>query len=260
MHLSSVNTAEQSKGSKTEVAATPSAVITPTPELEASLGRGLRIVPRSVNLHNERRRYRIEAVYPQLEGSKSRGIFQLNRQIKDLVSKQYQWTLIPTTTADHRHYQKWPGVFNSVDLNYQVVLATDHLVSLYFDVYSYGIGAAHSVQHSFTMNIDLAAEKQISLAKLFRADAKYLEFISAYCLREMSRDHPTVSDPTFKDELAPKLKNYESWNITEEGLRFNFDACQIDGCAAGKDEVVIQFPALKEKMNPKSLVSSLATP
>ena len=259
VQLSSVNSAEQSKGSKTEIAGTPSAVITPTPELEVSFGKGLRIVPKRVDLQNESRRYRIDVVYPQIEGSKSRGIFQLNRQIKDLVSKQYQWTLIPPTRADHRHYEKWPGVFNSVDLDYQVVLATDHLVSLYFEVYSYGIGAAHSVQQSFTMNIDLAVEKQINLARLFRPDAKYLEFISAYCIREMSKDHQSVSDPIFKDELAPKLKNYESWNITKEGLRFNFDACKIDGCAAGKEEVLIEFPALKEKMNPKSSVSSVAT-
>jgi hypothetical protein len=67
-----------------------------------------------------------------------------------------------------------------------------------------------------------------------------------------------MSDPTFKDELAPKRKNYESWNITKEGLRFNFDACKIDGCAAGKEEVLIGFGALKEMLNPKNSVSSLA--
>jgi len=109
VHSSSLNSAQQSKGSKTEVTETPSAVITPTPELEVSLGNGLRIVSKRVNLQNETRRYKIGVVYPQIEVRESSGIFQLNRQIKDLVSKQYQWMLIPPTRVDHRHYEKWPA-------------------------------------------------------------------------------------------------------------------------------------------------------
>jgi len=91
-------------------------------------------------MENQRRRYKIYVVYPHIEGSKSVGILKLNRRIKDLMTKQYQWPLIPPTKEDLRHYEKWPGVFNSVDLTYDVVLATDQLLSIYFEGYSYGIG------------------------------------------------------------------------------------------------------------------------
>ena len=236
---------------------TPLAVITPTPEQEVSLGEELKIVPVSIAKKNESRRYQIDVVYPQIEGSKNPGILRLNRRIKDLVAKQYQW-LIQPTKEDRRHYEKWPGVFNSVDLHYEVVLATDHLLSIYFEEYSYGIGAAHSVQQSFTVNFDLSSAKPVQLAALFRPNAKHLQFISDYCIRELSRDDQyAMADPLLKEELAPKLKNYESWNITKKGIRFNFDACKIDGCAAGKKEVEIEFSALKEKLNPNSAVSSL---
>jgi hypothetical protein len=248
------NATQQSSESKIQKPQTPSPVITPTPEQEVAFGKGLKIVPRTIELKNESRRYRIDVVYPQIEGSKSRGILKLNRRITDLVAKQYQWPLIPPTKEDRRHYDKWPGVYNSVDVDYDVVLATDDLLSIYFDVYSYGIGAAHSVQQSFTVNFDLASEKPIELAGLFKPDAKHLQFISDYCFRELSKDHQYAM---FKDELAPKLKNYESWNITKEGLRFNFDACKIDGCAAGKAEVKIEFDALKEKLTPKSPMNSI---
>jgi len=223
-----------------------------------AFGKGLKIAPRNIALKNENRRYQVDVVYPQIEGSKSRGVLRLNRRIKELVTKQYQWPLIPPTKEDLRLYEKWPGVFNSVSLDYEVVLATGDLLSIYFDVYSYGIGAAHSVQQSFTVNFDLSSETPLQLTGLFKPNSKYLQFISDYCFRELSKDHQyAVSDPMFKDELAPKLKNYESWNITKEGLRFNFDACRIDGCAAGKDEVKITFDALKEKLKPKSPIESI---
>ena len=252
------NAAQQSSESKKQNPPNLSPIITPTPEQEVTFGKGLKIVPRTVELKNESRRYQIDIVYPQIEGSKSRGILKLNRRMKDLVAKQYQWPLIPPTEEDLRHYEKWPGVFNSVDLDYEVVLATDELLSIYFEAYSYGIGAAHSVQQSFTVNFDLSSEEPIQLAGLFKPNAKHLQFISDYCIRDLSKDHQyAMSDPTFKDELAPKLENYESWNLTKEGLRFNFDACKIDGCAAGKVEVKIAFDALKEKLKPESPMNLL---
>ena len=254
----SPKTVPQSSESKIRTSPTPSPVTTPTPVQEVTFGKGLKIVPRTVELKNEGHRYEINVVYPQIEGSKRSGILQLNRRIKGLVTKQYQWPLIPPTKEDLRHYEEWPGVFNSVDLDYDVVLATDELLSIYFEVYSYGIGAAHSVQHSFTVNFDLGSEKPIDLAGLFRPHSKHLQFISDYCLRELSKDHQyALSDLGFKAELSPKVKNYESWNITQEGLRFNFDACKIDGCAAGKAEVKIAFDALKEKLKPKSPMNSI---
>jgi hypothetical protein len=254
----SQNAAQQPSESKLQNPQTPSPVISPTPEQEVAFGKGLKIVPRTIELKNESRRYQIDVVYPQIEGSKSRGILKLNRRIKDLVTKQYQWPLIPPTKEDLRHYEKWPGVFNSVDLDSDVVLATDELLSIYFDVYGYGIGAAHSVQQSFTVNFDLSSEAPIQLAGLFKPNAKHLQFISDYCIRELSKDHKyALSDLGFKDELSPKLKNYESWNITKEGLRFNFDACKIDGCAAGKVEVKIAFDALREKLKPKGPMTSI---
>jgi hypothetical protein len=256
VQTTSRNAAQQSSESKLQKPPSPSPIITPTPEQEVTFGKGLKVVPRTVQLKNESRRYQIDIVYPKIDGSKSRGIVNLNRRIKDLITKQYQWPLIPPTKEDLRHYEKWPGVFNSVDLDYEIVLATDELLSIYFDVYSYGIGAAHSVQQSFTVNFDLESEEFITLAGLFRPGAGHLQFISDYCLRELSKDHQyAMSDPSFKDVVAPKLKNYESWNLTEKGLRFNFDACRIDGCAAGKAEVNIAFDALKEKLKPHPMNS-----
>ena len=221
---------------------TPLPVTTPTPRVEVRFGKGLRIVPKSVTLENEWSRYRIDIVYPQIEGIKSRQVSNLNRQIKDLVTARYRWPLSPPTQKDLRHYQKWPGVYNSVDLDYEVVLATDELLSLYLNAYHYGIGAAHSVQTSFTVNFDFKSGGLLKLTDLFKADTKSLGFISRYCTDELSKDSPYL----FKETLTARAKNYESWNITKQGIRLNFDACKVDSCAAGEKRVEISFAAIND--------------
>lgn len=256
VQTASQNAPPQSSESKIQNPETPSPAITPTPEQEVAFGKGLKITPQTVELNSESRRYRIDVTFPQIEGSKSRGILKLNRRIKDLVTKKYQWPLGPPTKEDLRQYEKWQGLSNSVDIKYEVILATDKLLSIYFDEYDYGIGAAHSVHQSFTVNFDLSTETPIQLAGLFKPDAKYLQFISDYCLTELSKDQRY--GVSYAEGLAPKPKNYESWNMTEEGLRFNFDACEIAACAAGKLEVRISFDALKEKLRPNSPVSDIA--
>lgn len=173
---------------------------------------------------------------------------KLNRRVKDLVTKQYEWPLIPPTKEDLRHYKKWPGVFNSVDLDYEVVLATDEFLSIYFQTFSYGTGAAHSVQHSFTVNYDLSSGRPLSLADVFNPHSKYLQFVSHYCIDELTKRH---GDSIWKEELAPRMANFESWNLTKEGIRLNFDACSVVGCAGEEQRVEIPFVSLKQWLDPK---------
>ncbi len=52
-------------------------------------------------------------------------LLRLNRQMKDLVRIKYNWPLNRTANKNLRYYMKWPGVYNSVDLEYDVLLATD---------------------------------------------------------------------------------------------------------------------------------------
>ena len=234
---------------------------TPTPELEVSFGEGLKIIPISVNLENQSRRYKIDVVYPQIEGSKSAGILKLNERIKNLVTNEYKWPLSSPTRSDLKAYQKFPGISNTVSLSYEVPLATHELVSIYFNAYHYGIGAAHSAQHSFAVNYDLRTHRILNLRDLFKHGAKHLEFISAYCIGELSKDNPYgASDPSFKEVLSPKAKNYESWNLSKDGIHFNFDACSVDGCAAGSKEVVIPFVALKPMLDLKGPLRSFVVP
>ena len=224
------------------------AVPTTSPNHEAVFGDGkLSIVPKHVERKSERLRYEVDVSYPQIVGSNNPYIRKLNQRIQRLVTDQYQWPLNPSKT-DLRYYRaKWPGVFNSVDIDYDIRSVNDSLLSIYFEGYSYGIGAAHSVQYSYSLNYDLALRKELKLDDLFEPRSKYLEFISRYCIAELSKK----PDPLFEDALKPKAENFESWNITRDGITFNFDACKLSGCASGKQVVVIPFDDLRQLLNPR---------
>ena len=237
-----VNT-EQANVTESFATPAPSAVpvITPTPDREVVFGHGrLRIVDEEVRLKSERLQYEIDVTFPQIVGSKKRHIRKLNQRIEQLVTKQYQWLLHPSK-EDLQYYQRnHPEVFNSFDVDYEVNLASDSVLSICFNGYVYSIGAAHGSQISFVINYDLASGKELKLAPLFKPGSKYLEFISRYCTDELSLY------PGWALELT---EDPESWNITRNGLRFTFDHCKFFACSEGSKAVEIPFTALKEILN-----------
>lgn len=225
--------------------------ITPTPELEVNVGSRLRVVPKVLKMKNERRRYDLDVTYPQIEGSASSEISNLNKRIRGLLAEQYSWMLQKPSVSDLRTYNKFPGVLNSINTTYEVALATDDLLGIYVESYIYGIGAAHSTHHSFTVNYDLKRGKFLKLPDIFEPKANYLQLLSRYCTDDLSKRFGSVEISHDVDALAPKAGNYESWNLTVEGLRINFDACSVLGCASGKQAVNIPFAALKPVLKSK---------
>ena len=227
-----------------EPAAVPLDTAAPVPTPEIVFGGGLKLVSNQVQLTNEFLRYEVNLTYPQIEGSDALRIRNLNQHIETLATTQSQWLLNPSK-ENLRYYKKGlhPEAFNSVSLDYKVVLATDSFLSIYFEAFSYGIGAAHSVQYSFVVNYDFKSNRLVRLSDIFKPGSKYLEVISKFCIEELSRTEDGGS--LWTKELAPVARNFESWNLTHDGIRFNFDACKLFGCASGKQSVEIPFTDLK---------------
>ena len=246
----------QGNGSPSPIS--PSQSPSPTPHVnreELALASGLRIVRREINLTNDKRRYKISVAYPEIEGHSNKWSSVLNREIKRLVTKTYQWLLQRPTKDELLQHSKWSGVFNSVDMEYDVVEANDRFLSIYFMGYHYGIGAAHSVHESFTVNYDLQTNQILTFTSLFKSKSQVLKLISKTCLEELTKSVPYLSeDSSFADRLKPKTKNFESWNLTARGLMVNFDACEVAACAEGDVQVEISFVQLTEISRPGSVL------
>jgi len=211
------------------------AEITPEPvPSEVVLRDGLRVVPEEVHLKSERLCYEIDVYYPQILGSDALHINGLNNRIRRFVADHYRWALNPSK-AELRRFKADPEPYNLVNINYNVVLANDSILSIFFFTEDYYIGAAHSAIRSHVINYDLKAHRELKLADLFKPNLQYLQFIADYCSRELK----------VYGSIEPRAETFASWNFTEDGIQFNFDACQIAGCSSGPQDVTIPLSALK---------------
>ena len=228
----------------------PEPAITPRPsDSEVIFAEGrLRIVPEDVQLKSERLQYEIDVRYPQISGSNDRYLKKLNQRLRRLAVARYQSILHPTKEHLQRNKKLFPEILNTVDLDYEIVLATDSILSIYFGSYEYTIGAAHAAQTSYVVNYDLKSHRELKLADLFKPNSKYLEIIALYCTHELS---PTES---LFGPLDPNPETFASWNLTNDGIRFNFDACKITGCSSPPQEVTIPFTALTPFLKPGQVV------
>lgn len=222
------------------------------PDAEIVFGGGqLKLVAEEVQLKSRSLQYDLNIRYPQIVGSDARHIRRLNQRIKELAEKQYQWMLYPSKEDLLYYRQKHPEAFNELEINYEVTLATDSILSIYFVGYSYGIGAATSVQYSFTVNYDLVSEKELKLSDLFKPRSGYLGFVSHYSTDQLAKHE--YGDFLFRANLAPEAANFDSWNVTRNGIRFNFDECEAFGCAAGEQTVEIPVTNLKFMLSGQAL-------
>ena len=223
--------------------------LTEAPDREYPFAQGhLKLVAERVRLKSDSMYYDIDVKYPQIVGADTPGIRKINQHMKVLATEKYQWPLNESKEDVRRDQETLPGTYNSVNLDYEVSVATDSFLSIFFMGYSYGVGAAHAVQESEAVNYDLTSGRQLSLSDLFKPGSKYLKFISDYCTEELTRGIEGAEP--WKDALAPVAKNFESWHVTTSGISFNFDACKVFPCAEGEQAVEIPFSELKPLLNP----------
>ena len=221
---------------------------------EHDFGQGLKLVPEKVQLKSVSMRYDIDVKYPQIV-MKYPGIMggnpnisKVNEHIKAIATEKYQWPLKLTKEEVRIGQETLPGTYNSVNVDYEISLATDSLLSFHFVGYSYGVGAAHAVQESAPMNYDLTSGRQLKLDDIFKPGSRYLQFISEHCsdaLVEVTGRPEALN----KQALAPVAKNFDSWHITNGGITFNFDACEVFACAEGDQAVAISFSDLQPFLN-----------
>src|SRR5437588_11462160 len=80
---------------------------------------------------------------------------------------------------------------STMEINYDVKIARDDLVSISFNVDSYDAGAAHGNDYSEVLNYDLKNGKSLKLHDVIKAGAKYLQTISTYCIKDLKQHSKT---------------------------------------------------------------------
>lgn len=210
---------------------------------------GLKLIVKSQNEENKKQKLSIETSFPQLVGGDARAE-GFNKLIGGMVRDQVQSfkeenkemlaESAASTDADR------PG--NSLDISYTIEHADKNLISLLFSTYGY-TGGAHGNTGSTAYNYDLNRGVMLKLADLFQPNANYLKVISDYCIADLKQANIS-DDEWIRNGAGPKPENYDSWNITPQGLQITFDAYQVASYAAGPQQIVVPYSALKSIIKP----------
>jgi hypothetical protein len=185
------------------------------------------------------------AAYPQLQGAGAAGD-AFNNLVESTVSKAISQfkndieQISPTTDLP-------PAVNRStIEISYETAFASNSVISVQFRDYRFVAGAAHPNTTTFTVNYDLANNREIALADLFAPNSDYLAWLSKYSLDKLR----TRGFPLFEEGAAAKAENFQSWNLEAEGLRITFDPYQVAAYAAGPQVLFIPYSALQPISNP----------
>jgi hypothetical protein len=205
---------------------------------------GLQVVPKTLNNHKTG----VSVSYPQLIGnaSLSTATQNFNRRILALVKK---------AMGEFSPIAEGKGVF---DTTYNVLLGANDLVSIEMVEESDG-GGAHPNSRFWSITYDLAANKELQLADLFKPGSDYLEAIAKYVVADIDKRADALEeDEARRDKRQPKprdssivqedqLSELSGWVMTPKGLIVYFDFPHV---IAFFDKNFVPYSVVREHLKP----------
>src|SRR5256884_4174283 len=208
-------------------------------------------VPKVIKEANKKSHYQIDVVYPQIEGDTRFDKF--NKEVRAMVTKNVAAFKTSETGTETDAGTETPAetLTSTLDSEYEIRLATDDLISIAFSESAYERGAAHPNSNTSVLNYDIRNGKKLALADLFNAKSNYLKAISDYCIKDLKQQAKKDKDSMLSDDMiqsgaAARADNFNAWTITKQGLWITFDPYQVAAYAAGPQQVLVPYSALKD--------------
>ena len=222
-----------------------------------------RFVPKVIKEANKQSRYRIEVVYPQIEGDARFDKF--NKEARAMVTKNVAAFKTSETSNETDAGSEIPAETqtSTLDSDYQIRLAADDLISIEFTESAYSRGAAHPNSYTTVLNYDVRNGKKLALADLFNAKSNYVKVISDYCIKDLKQQAKKEKDSMLTDDMiqsgaSARAENFNAWTITKQGLWITFDPYQVAAYAAGPQQVLVPYSALKDLIKADGPISPFA--
>ena len=222
-----------------------------------------RFVAKVIKEANKQSRYRIDVVYPQIEGDARFDKF--NKEARAMVTKNVAAFKTSETSNETDAGSEIPAETqtSTLDSDYQIRLAADDLISIEFTESAYSRGAAHPNSHTTVLNYDVRNGKKLALADLFNAKSNYVKVISDYCIKDLKQQAKKEKDSMLTDDMiqsgaSARAENFNAWTITKQGLWITFDPYQVAAYAAGPQQVLVPYSALKDLIKADGPISPFA--
>ena len=206
---------------------------------------GLRIVPKTIN----DRATGVVVSYPQLasEQGLSAGAEGFNKDIATWIRKAIK-DFDPQPSRDR----------TSLDLNYNVLLAANDLVSIEITEYADN-GGAHPTTGYWAMTYDLNRNKELAAEDIFKPDSDYQSALAKFVVediqkradaldqeeaRRAGRTPPTSHEPVVSTDQLSGLAHLA---ITAKGLMVYFDFPHV---IAAFDRTLVPYAVIKDYLQP----------
>jgi hypothetical protein len=199
---------------------------------------GFKVVSKQYHEKNSKFKLEIQAHFPILMGNQlSPAELHFNQLINQLVDKEVQSFKKDVIEFNKDAMSKTQS--STLNIQYDITAIKSPLqplLSVKFTIETFLIGTAHPNVVRRTLNYDLSAMKEITLASLFKANANYSAVLNGYCSEWLAKK--TGLSP---EDVLTNL-NYASWNIQPKGLLFSFDDFPY---ALGPQQVLVPYGRLK---------------
>jgi hypothetical protein len=197
------------------------------------------IITEEISREGTAPRHIIQVRYPQIE-TQVLDTPAFNAKVEQMMNEFVQSFLdeISGTEFDDSAQE----FVNGLTSDYRLTYIDSKQISINFLQSVYFAGAAHPLPFSRTINYDLRSDRVMELDEVFVEGADYITRISEFALTDL-RQQGVLE---WEEGAAPSSENFESWNITLEGLLFTFDPYQVAPYAAGFQEVLIPYEVLSD--------------
>lgn len=231
-----------------------------------ALSGGAEIVAKQIKETNKKLNYKIEVGYPEIVAPLDNRFDKFNQEAKNLVARRVaEFRKERAEAAAAEAQTPEPSTLSELtsDLSgdYTIAIANDSLISIEYDIGGYSAGAAHGSSSSSVLNYDVKAGKMLKLADLFKPGAKYVQAISEYCIKDLTKQsknsQDSLPDDMIQSGAGPDAGNFRSWTISKKALSMTFDAYQVGPYAAGPQTVSIPYSVLKDLINPEGPIGQL---
>lgn len=192
------------------------------------LGAGLSLMPTAKKVVNQ---CDVRAVFPQFKGPLTAAMQRFN----ELVKKQLDEETEPWHggCAKNDYFQR----------DYLIYHADHRLVSVLFKD-RFIAGGPAPAQDESVVNYDLATDKVLVLADLFKRDSDYLKLISDYAFFKIARDETLAGKQCEQARgiTFPTDANYKDWILNSKGVSVHFEHTDSFPYQTYPEDVVVEIP------------------
>lgn len=219
-------------------------------EQHVAFTNGFQIIPKTI----AERRTGVRVSYPQI-----------NRGDKALIpgAQRFNRLILTMTQKAIKDFSPGPAGRSSFEMNYNVLLAVDDLISVELNADSYA-GGAHPNSEFYAVTYDLSGNKELKLEDLFKPGSDYKMAIAKFVVADIDKRADAFEQDDAKREgrqLKPRdgsivsideLSEVSNWGVTPDGLVVYFDFAHA---IAVFDRNLVPYSVIKDYLKPNSPAS-----